>query len=240
MDFALLGICYDKTQTLRKGAAKAPKLIRKIFPKLETYLSGVDLSEAFVEDLGNISPKNIKDLMKKTFEKLNTKKFPIIIGGEHTITLATVKKLKPKTIVVLDAHPDCENKNDHSGIVRKLIEDGYRVILYGVRTFSKKEEEFIRKNRIKMASLKYLKNIKGPIYLSIDFDVLDPSIIPSVGNPEPNGLSFEQVLKVIRILSKKLIAVDFVEFTPTKNDIYTLMAGKLIYFTLAEILKVRK
>ncbi len=228
MDFSLIGIPYDETQTLRKGASKAPDILRNIFHKMETYINGVDLTESFIEDLGNIK--------KEEFKK--PKKFPIILGGEHTITKHCVKELKPETVVVFDAHPDCEDSDGHTGVVRRLIENGFNVILFGVRIISKKEQDFINENKIKIASLDELKNVKGPVYVSIDFDVLDPSIMRSVGNPEPSGLTFDQVIEGVKCL-KNIIAVDFVEFTP-ENEFDEIMAGKLIYKIIAEIINVRK
>lgn len=224
----MIGIPYDETQTLRKGASKAPDILRKVFHKMETHIDGVDLTESFIEDLGNIKKEDFRE----------PKNFPIILGGEHTITRFCVKELKPETVIVFDAHPDCEDNDGHTGVVRRLVEDGYNVILFGVRIMSKKEEEFINENKIKIASLDDLKEIGGSVYLSIDFDILDPSIMRSVGNPEPSGFSFDQVVEAVKCL-KNIIAVDFVEFTP-ENEFDEIMAGKLIYKVMAEIINVRK
>ena len=239
MNFSLLGICFDKTQTLRKGASKGPIAIRKTFPKLETFIENVDLSNHFIKDLGNINPRNLEEIENK-LRDVDFKYFPVIIGGEHSITYSCVDRLKPKNIVILDAHPDMENKNDHSGVARKIYNIGINVFLYGIRAYSKDEMKFVKKNKISMNSLPDIKKIKGPTYLSIDFDVFDPSVVSSVGNPEPDGLSFNEIANVIKILAKKLVAVDFVEFTPANNDIDAIIAGKLIYRTLAEIIKANQ
>lgn len=248
MNFDLLGICFDKTQTCRKGAAKAPLLIRKSFTKLETFVSGVDLAEKyFINDLGNIKPDDMGRLIKETQFKLeNTENFPIILGGEHTISLAGVKALpRIKSFVSFDAHPDCENSEKHDGVVRKIAEFGEKnVYLYGVRCRSKEENDFLNKTKINIVKkLSELKKIPAPIYLSIDFDILDPSILPAVGNPEPDGLDFKEVIEAVRILAPKLAAVDFVEFTPfgikELDEIYAMIAGKIIYGTMAEIIKAR-
>ena len=75
--------------------------------------------------------------------------------------------------------------------------------------------------------------------MSIDFDVLDSSIMPAVAVPEPNGLTFNQVIEGVRALAKNLVAVDFVEFLPSENVTYTLIAGKLVYSAIAEIYKAK-
>jgi agmatinase len=227
MDFALIGIPYDESQTLRRGSSKSPDVFRETFPKLETHISGINLSESFIEDLGNLT--------KNDLENLEINKFPVILGGDHSVTLSGVKSVKPETIVIFDAHPDLEDKDDHSGITRKLIENGYNVVLFGVRTISKSESDYMKENNIKIASLEDLKNINSKIYLSIDLDILDPSII-SVGNPEPDGLTFKEIIDAIKIIAKNLIAVDFVEFIPD-NETKNIIASKLVYSALAEIVK---
>ena len=170
MDFALLGVCYDGTQTLRKGASKSPDIIRRILPRLETFVSGIDLSEHFIEDLGNVGATSFIELKEK-ISSIRFKKFPIVIGGEHTISLPLVELLKPKKFVALDAHPDLEDKEDHSGVIRKIVKEigTENVFIYGVRAMSKSENQFIKDNIIKINSLEPLKRIKEPTYLSIDF-----------------------------------------------------------------------
>lgn len=234
MDFVLIGLPYDRTQTCRKGAAKAPDMIRNILPKLETFVNGIDLAEHFISDAGNIEAGNLK--------KYTGKKFPIVIGGEHTITRYGAHAVNPDKIVVFDAHPDCEDTDGHTGVVRRLIEHGFEVVLFGTRIMSKTEHDYIKKHGIKIAKLNDLKRLKGRIYLSVDFDILDVPVLPAVGNPEPDGLSFKEVSDAIKVLAPKLCAVDFVEYTPTQcdNDIHLLTAGKLIYSAMAEVVKNKK
>ncbi len=251
MDFTLLGIAFGKTQTFRKGAEAGPDYLRRAFPKLETFVSGIDLAqEAFIKDLGNISGETIDELRVKVASKLTIQRgFPIILGGEHTITIPAVENIRPQNLVVFDAHPDCEDSGGHDGFLRALIEKKIisprNVFLFGVRIFSVEEEKFLRENKIKIVkNIFEFKKIKGTIYLSVDLDVLDPSIMLSVGNPEPAGKTFQEVSEAIKILCPKLIAADFVEFTPIGipelDEIYASIAGKLIYGAMAEIIKAKK
>ena len=239
MDFELLGICLDRKRIAR-GAHNAPDSIRRIFPQLETFVNGIDLEEHGMEDLGNIFPESYEDMVRQIMLR-RTNKFPIIIGGDHSISFAAVKAIRPKNFVSFDAHPDCELGGLHyNSVTRKISEEGYKTYLYGVRCFSKRETDYIQNNkRIKISTIEDLKKINGPTYLSIDFDILDTSIMPSVSCPEPVGLTFDQTMKAVKALSKNLIAVDFVELVPTDNVTATLIAGKLIYSTLAEIVKAR-
>jgi len=237
MDFSLLGICLDR-KIFRRGSDRAPFEIKRIFPQLETYVNGVDLQKIWLKDLGYIEPNDYEEI---TNHIKSIQNFPIILGGDHSITHPLVKAINPKVFVTFDAHPDCENKDlNFFSVTRKIVEDGFKTYVYGARSFSKAEQEFINNNeKIKIATLEDLKTINEPTYLSIDFDVLDSSIMPAVAVPEPNGLTFNQVLEGIRAIAKNLVAVDFVEFLPTENVTYTLIAGKLIYSTLAEIVKSR-
>lgn len=242
MDFTLIGLPFDRTQTLRKGAAKAPAIMRKVFPKLETFIFGVDLAEeAFVKDLGDSEPDQ-----EKLRKLLATKKgFPIFLGGDHSVTFQAACAVKPEKVVIFDAHADCEDTDGHNGVVRRLAEKFGRqnVFLYGIRVASKAEDRYLKEKKIKILDLAGLKKLKGKIYLSVDFDVLDPTVIPSVGNPEPMGGSFGEVSAAMDALADRLVAIDFVEFTPIQTDemgIHALMAGKLIYGAMAQVIKGRK
>lgn len=240
MDFELLGVCLDR-KVLRRGSDRAPYELRKIFPELETFIEGIDLREHWLKDLGNIvEPRSYDDIVNQMRSKLDSK-FPIILGGDHSISFPGVKTIKPKVFVSFDAHPDCEPLDlSFRSVTRVITEDGYKSCLYGVRSFSKEESKYLKNNKnIKILTLDDLKNIKDPVYLSIDYDVLDPSIMPNVSFPEPNGLTFSEILDAVRALAKNLVAVDFVEFLPTENTVSTVIAGKLVYSTLVEIVKSR-
>lgn len=230
----MIGLPYDMTQTFRKGSSKAPDMIRGIFPKLETYINGIDLTEHFIEDLGNLSEEELK--------KTEIKGFPIFIGGEHTVTEWAVDKLKPKNVVVFDAHPDCEDSEGHDGVVRRLAEKGYNIyiVIYGLRATSKEEKRYLDTGKVKLINALDISNIEGDTFVSVDLDVLDPSILPAVGNPEPSGMNFTEVISNITALEKaNIIGIDFVEYTPVEkdNDIYLSIVGKLIYSTVANLIK---
>jgi agmatinase len=238
MDFSLLGICLDR-KSFRRGAHKAPFEIKNVFQQLETYVNGIDLHDVFLRDLGYIEPNEYDDIT--VFLKKNLKGgFPVFIGGDHSVSFPLVNFVKPKVFVSFDAHPDCEDRDlCYFSVTRKIAENGFKSYLYGSRCVSKAEEEYIKTGKVKIATLEDLRKINEPTYLSIDFDVLDSSVMPAVAVPEPNGLAFNQVVEAVRALSKNLVAVDFVEFLPSENVTYTLIAAKLIYSALAEIIKAR-
>jgi agmatinase len=257
VDFALLGLCWDKTQSFRSGSAASPKLLRNMFVYIEPFFGDVDIEkQVTLEDLGDIEPASYEELLAQTAARLKTEKIPLLLGGEHSITLAGVRAIKPKVIVSLDAHPDVythpyidevwikhkRSEIGHDCVMRHIAEDGYKIIFYGTRARSADEAAWMKGRGIRPATLEDLRAIKEPVYLSIDFDVLDPSIIPIVGNPEPDGLSFGQVIQAVRALARNIIAVDFVELTPlgsSADKIYIHLAAKLIYAVMAEIVRAQ-
>lgn len=233
MQFSMIGISIDKK---RSGSARAPDEIRSAFANAETFINGVDLRDHWMKDLGNVTSQDYDEIERELKEKL--KPFPIVLGGDHSATLPAVKALKPKVFVSFDAHPDCyPGELTAKSVTRKISESGVKTFLYGVRTISKDESEFLSKGGVKVATLEDLKKISEPVYLSIDLDVLDPSIMPGVAYPEPDGLTFSQVIEGVRALAKNLVAIDFVEFVPPENKTYALIAGKLVFSSMAEIVK---
>ena len=169
MDFSMLGICFDR-KVFRRGSHMAPFEIRKVLGQLETYVHGVDLQDVFLKDMGCIEPKDY-DEIEKFVKTMPKKGLPIFIGGDHSVSHPLVRAIKPRNFVSFDAHPDCENKDlCFSSVTRKIAEDGVKSYLYGPRCISKEEEKFIKAKKVKIATLADLKKIRGPIYLSIDFD----------------------------------------------------------------------
>ena len=240
----MIFVNFDATQTFRKGAAEGPARIKEVLKYLETYVNGFDLSNVFIKEQ-TLSAKSVKELLARA-EKVEISEFPVIIGGEHTVSYPFIKKISPELVLWADAHPDCEKKElSHDSVCYHLINEGFNVAFYGLRTLSLAERDFLAKNKIKVLrgpDLKIALKKRDKIYLSFDLDIIDPSIIPAVGNPEPSGLSFAAAQDLIKALAKKLCAVDFVEYTPLKCDcdlISRVLIGKLIYSTLAEICKIK-
>ncbi len=241
----VIGIEYDDSQTFRKGAAKFPHLFWSLVDEVETFVNGVELSDSvFFNKISNFVPEHVGDIKRKMEE---VKNFPLILGGDHSITYYTFSGLKEKfnieKVIILDAHPDCEESYGHDGVTRRIIEKigPENVYLYGIRTMSKNENEYIQKRGVKIIKdISELSQIEGNIYLSVDFDVFDPSILPSVGNPELGGINIKEYEEIVRAFSDKIVALDFVEFTPLGGEfdkIYGSLAISIIFKTIAEIIK---
>jgi Arginase/agmatinase/formimionoglutamate hydrolase, arginase family len=190
---------------------------------------------------------------EKIRETFMEKKFPIIIGGEHTVTLGSIKTLKEfyenLKILHLDAHLDLRDeylgcKISHATVIRRIYEMGIPILSVGVRTLCKEEYEFIKKVNFPLLWMKDLKENRdkslktiedfikeGNIYLSLDMDVFDPSLAPGVGTPEPGGMSWYEFLQILKLVVRyNLVGMDIVEVKPSLgNAITEYLAAKIIF-----------
>ena len=184
---------------------------------------------------------------------------PLTIGGDHSISYCILKAMEENdglnlqniTIIYFDAHMDLRNlymgdKYSHATVMHRIFEmDPKDMIQIGVRSSSEEEVTFAREKNLSIYTsydvdekieeiITFLKNIKGPIYLSIDIDVLDPAYAPSVSTPSSCGLNPKQVEKLIYSLKgKKIVGFDIVEVSSTHiGDITSLNAAKIIYDVL--------
>jgi agmatinase len=269
MKISLLGVKWDKFQCFRTGAGKGVDLIRREFvsdtAELNIFCAGesCNLYDTEVQDLGDVEPENEGEMITEVGEKLsNVKGLPVVLGGSHAISYPVVKSLKPENFLVIDAHSDLYPKDFHEDSWMKhgkgelsqenvtwcVRKEGVKVHMFGQRIFAPEEEEFMKANNLKVSKLEDLKKIKGSVYLSVDFDCFKPSIFPAVGNPEIGGLDVEEFMEAVRQVADKIVAVDFVEFTPFPEDetgkelnkIYARLASKIIWGVLAEIKRARK
>jgi agmatinase len=193
-------------------------------------------------------------------------KLILALGGEHTITLALAQAAQTKfpdlTVVALDAHADLRDNYDgsklsHACVLRRVYELGRPLTLLGVRSYSQEEYQLLRvAPRLKVfparelnapegwqKALEHLQSLSGPVYLTIDLDVLDPGVLPGVGTPEPGGLSFNQVLTVIEILARRgpMAGLDLVELAPIPGHrVSEFTAARLLYKALGHIYHQRR
>lgn len=261
--FVLLGVPFDSTTTYRPGARFGPSAIREASYNFENYNLTFNKSlNASFFDLGDLEV--VHGNAKKTCEKLhetilelyNAEITPIIIGGEHSISLGALSALKAYngleevTVIHFDAHMDIIDeymgeKRSHATVMRRIFDlNPKKIIQIGVRSSSSQEKEFVDENSEKIDYYtsrdliidnnlikSVLDEINGPIYISIDIDVLDPSHAPSVGNPTPCGLTPYQIEEFIEILAKKdVMGLDVVEVASMEiGDITSINGAKIIY-----------
>ncbi len=254
----ILPVPYDSTTSYVPGTRFGPKEIIDASRFLEFY----DIEEDFepytigiytMEEIEtnkegpHIFIDELKDMVKKL---IRDKKFPIILGGDHSISLAPVRAFAEEgykfTVIQFDAHSDMREayegtKYGHASVGRRILEHT-DLIQIGIRSVSKEEMDFIRESQnihlIKACDFtiekvkEMLDNVREHVYITLDVDVFDPSVIPSVGTPEPGGLSFKEISDVLKLIvnKKKVIGFDVVELSPIPYLVHpNFTIAKLIY-----------
>lgn len=257
--YGIIGVPFDSTTSYHSGSRLGPIVVREASFGFEKYNTNFnkDLTTAFY-DFGdvNVIPGNCEktcQIVEDTVNELIDMEIkPIIIGGEHSASIGAVKALTDKysklTVIHLDAHRDLAfdfigEKYSHATVMRRVHEMGADLVQIGIRSSSLEEEDFV-KSTYNIQTFKnkdvhkhmdaieyYLTNIDGPIYLSIDMDVIDPSIAPSVGNPTPGGLFISEMETILETLChKNIVGFDVVETASDRlGDNTAVVAAKLIY-----------
>lgn len=233
-EFLVLGVPFDSTTTYRPGTRFGPLWIRKELLELE---KPEEFFRRRIVDVGNLVPVpgNLRETNSRLEEVLsaaiqrNPKSKPVILGGEHSLSYPAIKVLKSMhpnlQVLHFDAHPDLMDtylgeKWSHATVMRRIYELGVRIVQVGVRVVEESEKKLYKKLPRKLSN--------DPVYISIDMDVFDPSLCPGVGNPEPGGLSLEDVLKEISKI-RNMVGFDIVETNPLfdSGDITSITAAKI-------------
>jgi len=263
----------EKTVSYGNGTSKGPKEIIKASHQLE--LLDEDLNKEPYKYIGikTLKPfpikKNIIDALKQ-IENINKllldkKKFPLVLGGEHSLTPGAirpfVKKFGKLCLLHFDAHADLRNKYNnnkfsHASAIRRCLDNpNVSVISFGIRNISLSEILFLKKNKkrikifwaknkLKWNLNKFKKIIKNKkVYLTFDVDALDSSLMPATGTPEPGGLFWDETINIIKIAaqSSHIIGADINELSPIKGfDSYNFLAAKLAYKIISYSFEFKK
>lgn len=257
----ILPVPYDSTTSYKAGARDGPHEIISASRAVEPYNEelDIDINDIAVYTTDELAPDvNSPKAMLNRVERevdiiLQDKKIPLVLGGDHSISIGAVASFakieKNFTYLHFDAHSDSRDeysgsKYSHACVVARVGELANSHYSVGVRSIEKEGMKFFksilfRKDmhdmNLQEISDMILKNTNSKIYLSIDFDVLDPSQMPSTGTPEPDGLNFYELKEILkRVLPKReVIGMDFVELSPIPGLIYpNFLAAKLIYFAV--------
>jgi agmatinase len=253
----LVGAPMDLTVSFRSGTRQGPQQVRRVSYSIEEYSVELnrDLSDYCYFDAGDIimpfgsvrqSLQRVEQVVAKV---LNDGRFPLILGGEHLISLPVIRemvKVYPDLIVVqLDAHADLRDEYmgetcSHATVMRRVAEiiGSRNLYQFGIRSGSREEFDFARANtnifinEVVSPLQKVLAQLKNrPVYLSLDIDVLDPAYAPGTGSPEPGGCSVLEILKAIYILGElQVVGLDLVEVNPVYDlsERTALLAAKLV------------
>ena len=271
-DYVILGVPLDVTSTFRAGCRFAPSAIRQASLNLETYSfrAGIDAEDFLVHDLGDFHvtgkvDETLSQLELVVKEVLEAQKLPVLIGGEHTITLGATRGISENIAVVsFDAHLDMRNEymgltTSHTTFMRRIYEQvkPQKILEIGTRAVCKEELDFAKNQRIQFLPIRQMMadGLKkttqrignslsefDKIYLTIDMDVLDPAFAPAVQNPEPDGLDMYTFLNLLyEVCKRSIVAFDLVEVAPHYDAGTTaIQAAKIILENLCYIEKRRK
>ncbi len=261
---ALLGMPFDANSSFMQGSAQAPALIRKIWNAGATNLfseSGIDLSDhPGFTDLGDMNidegPDAIDRIESTVAELLDHGVRLISLGGDHAITYPVLKSYHTHyhqlEILQLDAHPDLYdnyggNRYSHACPFARIMEEklASRLIQMGIRTLNAHQKEQAERFGVEIIDMQNLKHpqpvhLNGPLYLSIDLDVLDPAFAPGVSHHEPGGMSTRQLIELIQGLQVPLAGADIVEFNPRRDpsEITAMVAVKILKEVAARMLEL--
>ncbi len=266
--FVVLPVPYEYTTSYVKGTKKGPKAIIEASKHLERFDEEIGFKACkkagiYTENtlkLNGLSEGAVQDLVGKSTGKiLQTKKIPILLGGEHSISIASVKACKKiynnLSVLQIDAHGDLRNsykgtKYSHACVMRRILEI-CPAVQVGIRNISEEEYLFAKRtgqlkkihfaSKFNRASIKkILKQLSKDVYVTIDIDGLDPSIVPATGTPEPGGLGWYQVLDLLKAVAKekKVVGFDLVELSPVKGlHAADFIAAKLTYKMIGYIVR---
>lgn len=261
---AILPVPYDGTSTWIKGSDKGPAALIEASGTLEMLdiETRSDVSKKGIFTLEPVLEAETPERMSEAVEVaitqiLNDKKFPVLVGGEHSVSIgafrAMAKQYEDVTFLQFDAHADLRpayegSTHNHACAMYQAKQEA-PIVQVGIRSMCEEESVYADADRV---FFRYqirenenwqddvIKQLSKRVYITIDLDVFDPSIMPSTGTPEPDGLLYYEVLSLIRKVAAKceVVGLDVVELCPNANNKGPdFLAAKLIYQILTAVFK---
>lgn len=264
--YVIVGVPFDRTTSFRPGTRSAPNAIREASYNFEKYLfeHDFDLNDIKLHDMGNLQDfGSVQDMIEgtRTVAKriVTDGKFPIFLGGEHSVSVPVIEAFEDVGVITIDAHLDYRDtfmgqRYSHACINRRAAEHVGKenLLVFGVRSISKEEKvngmpEYIDAYTIAeegvQKAFKRALNIikKDKIYLTLDIDGIDPAFAPGTGTPEPFGLTSLDVKKCINMLGPRMVGFDLVEISPPYDKGNTAALGaRMVQEAIAVAWKYRK
>jgi len=272
--YAVLPVAYDATVTYKRGTRNGPQAIIDASAEVELFdeefkrpLDELKIHTCpAVGDNAEKPEKTVERVHDSVKSLLNNKEcFPLVLGGEHSISVGAVRAALEKhsnlTVLYFDAHADLRNEFDgsafnHACAARRMLDDGCRLVQVGIRSLDEEQYDLIKKtaeNKLKVfwardfenedgsthhalgAATAFERKIgeiasavgSGPVWISFDLDAFDPSEMPAVGTPEPGGLHWRDVLRILRggCANARVIGADVVELCPQQGLHYADFAA---------------
>ncbi len=270
--YVVIGVPYDVTSSYRSGSRFGPAALREASLNIETYSlrSETDLEDIKIADMGDMhvvsDPCEMVERVRLVVKDvIGAGKVPVLLGGEHLITLGAIKALPNDVALVdFDAHLDLREaymgeEYSHATFMRRAIEiiSPKNVFYVGIRAVSKDELQFSREHGLTFVDARGVRPLKSSqlaqslksrlagfrkIYITVDADVLDPAYAPAVGNPEADGLSPDDVLTLLgEICDQRVVGMDLVEIAPHYDTgITSVLGARIIFEVICAIEKSRK
>ncbi len=258
----ILPVPFEQSSSWIKGSARGPESIINASRHMELYDIETD-SEVYRKGMHTASAVEqdsavsmVDEVYRRNLEFLKDLKFPVTVGGEHTVSIGALKAASEYhgglSVLHLDAHSDFRQSYEgdpysHACVMARVREFGADIFSVGIRSMDFSEKESLENSKTVFAhevfndknwEKKVLKGLKDKVFIDIDLDVFDPSVIPATGTPEPGGMLWQQVTGLIKkIAEKKHVAgLGVVELCPVENSsISEFAASVLIYKTLSYI-----
>ena len=254
----IIPVPVEYSTSYGKGTSAGPEAIIDASPYLEFYDEELD-SEVWKLGVFTETPvkmaespeQTLQAIRESVFHHASQNKFPVVLGGEHSISFAVHEGLRQVypdlSVLQFDAHSDLRDTyegtpHSHACVMRRIWEKNKNIVEVGIRSQCIEEREFIKQNNIAVyyAHQLYQADFPGQIldsltenvFITFDTDFFDPSIMPGVGTPEPGGFLWDQTLAFMREVFKRknVIGFDVVEFSPDKNIFHPdFLLAKFIY-----------
>jgi len=266
----ILPVPYEATVTYRPGTKLGPSAIIQASQEVETFdlelkadPSEIGIFTCNFLEVDTRGPEYMIERVRRACREFIEKdKIVALLGGEHSLCLGAVKAYREKygdlSVLQLDAHGDLRDRYqgspfNHACVMRRVYEV-CPIVPAGVRNLSKEEFDFILERKLQPIYAeqiddkgdwieKCLDRLSENVYLTVDMDVFDPSIMPAVGTPEPGGLSWRQVLSLLKgvVAEKNLVGFDVVELSPIPgNQTSDFIAASLIYKIIGYIFQKQR
>jgi agmatinase len=257
--YNILPVPYDGTATWHKGADKGPEALLEastqvelfdLETKSEPWRRGIHTIEAQFDF--STPEAMVAGVQREATAIFSHQTFPIIIGGEHSVSIGAIftaaDAYKNLTVLQLDAHadlrPDYLGSAYNHACVMARVRERVPIVQVGIRSLDKSEYDGAARQNIFFAeeivgSLGWIERAVAlcaeNVYITIDLDVFDPSIMPSTGTPSPGGLDWYSVLKLLRLVFERrnCVACDVVELCPNNAPHAEMLAAKLVYKLIA-------
>ncbi|MHB8910854.1 MAG: agmatinase [Syntrophales bacterium] len=267
--YVVVPVPYDLTSTYQSGSRRGPAAILEASANMElydeelrkeTFLAGIHTLPPLEADARG--PAEMVEAVRRTIAGVAADgKIPVMIGGEHSISFGAVQAMQaafPKiSVLQLDAHADLRDAYQgtpfsHAAVARR-ISGICPLVQAGIRSMSVAEAEFLTTGAVKSYSADFIlenrswcetivNGLSGDLYLTVDLDCLDPAVMPSTGTPEPGGIAWKDLIRLIREVSGRcrIRGFDVVELAPIPGMVAPdFLASKLIYRIMGYLLETR-